>query len=101
MKRLLVLIPALLLLQPDNHAQNLADKSCEQKLVSYLDWKETPDTRWSLVINEETGTRLNYIGAKHSDDTNDPQFIVIKEAWQAQKPTIAFFEGPDRGTADS
>ncbi|MBJ6118575.1 hypothetical protein JAO76_10255 [Pontibacter sp. BT310] len=102
MKKLfLVLIPVFLILHADVHAQGQLEESCEQKLISYLNWKETPNTKWSLILNGPTGTKLNYIGARHSDDAADPQFKVIREAWQAQKPTLAFFEGPDRGTADS
>ena len=100
MKRLFLLpILAFLILQSGASAQNQLKTSCESKLVSYLNWKETPDTKWSLIIGEANGNKLSYIGAQHSDNENDPQFTGIKEAWKLQKPTLAFFEGPDRGTA--
>ncbi len=75
--------------------------TCEEKLISYLQWKETPATEWSLQLNTKNGGNLQYIGAAHSDDTAHAQFRNIRQAWEAQKPTIAFFEGPDRGTASS
>jgi hypothetical protein len=39
------------------------------------------------------------MGAQHSTDPAHPQFAQIKQAWQTQKPTLVFFEGPNRGTA--
>ncbi|NDK57716.1 hypothetical protein [Pontibacter fetidus] len=100
MKKLFLLpIVALLLIKPAVSAQNLPETPCEAKLISYLNWQETPDTKWSLTIAGDAGNRLTYIGAQHSDNESDPQFATIKEAWKKQKPTIAFFEGPDRGVA--
>jgi hypothetical protein len=29
--------------------------SCDQKLISYLDWQETPETAWSLQLSAATG----------------------------------------------
>ena len=78
-------------------AQN--NTSCDSKVVSYLHWKETPKTEWSLHLTAKSGGNLQYIGASHSDDSTHPQFATLRQAWQQQKPTVAFFEGPDRGTA--
>lgn len=75
--------------------------SCDSRVVSYLNWKETPATEWSLRASSKSGGNLAYIGAFHSDDSTHPQFSTLRETWNAQKPTIAFFEGPDRGTADT
>ncbi|WP_018478392.1 hypothetical protein [Pontibacter roseus] len=82
-------------------AQVWQPSACDAKLVSYLGWKETPETEWSLVVTSQNGGSLHYIGAIHSDDTTHEQFQVIRQAWKEQKPTIAFFEGPDRGIAGS
>jgi hypothetical protein len=102
MKKLFLLpILAIMAMSQNASAQYQLKAPCEGKLVSYLNWKETPDTKWSLIISEATGSKLTYIGAQHSDNENDPQFTSIKEAWAQQKPTLAFFEGPDRGTADT
>ncbi|MFD3000533.1 hypothetical protein ACFS7Z_09195 [Pontibacter toksunensis] len=82
-------------------AQNQNSTACDEKLLSYLNWKETPDTEWSLHLTARNGGSLQYIGASHSDDAADAQFPALRQAWALQKPTIAFFEGPDRGIADS
>ena len=82
-------------------AQNENKLACEGKLVSYLDWKETPETEWSLHLIDGNGGSLKYRGASHSDDATDAQFPAQRQAWALQKPKIAFFEGPDRGVADS
>lgn len=85
----------------DAMAQDQNTTACDEKLVSYLNWKETPDTEWSINLNGKHGGSLQYIGASHSDDPAHAQFNIIRQTWLTQKPTIAFFEGPDRGIADS
>lgn len=81
--------------------QGQPQTSCDSKLISYLNWEETPHTEWSLQLTRPDGGSLQYIGASHSDDATHPQFELIRQAWKDQSPTLAFFEGPDRGTADS
>ncbi|AKQ44894.1 hypothetical protein TH63_03480 [Rufibacter radiotolerans] len=73
-------------------------QECEQKLKSYKNWKESPNTQWSLFLSSPAGGSLAYIGAHHSTDPAHPQFAQIRQAWQTQKPTLVFFEGPNRGT---
>jgi hypothetical protein len=34
-----------------------------------------------------------YIGARHSNDPTDLQFLDIKKAWDDLRPTVAFYEG--------
>ncbi|WP_242920484.1 hypothetical protein [Pontibacter liquoris] len=92
---------ALLAYCAPTQAQDQDPALCEEKLISYLHWKETPTTAWSLHITAKSGGNLQYIGVTHSDDATDCQFQHIKQAWETQKPTIAFFEGPDRGIAAS
>lgn len=82
-------------------AQYQPHTPCDSKVLSYANWKETPKTEWSLNIAAQNGGSLQYIGAAHSDDYNHKQFQSLHHAWEAQKPTIAFFEGPDRGIAPS
>lgn len=69
-------------------------------IVKNRDWKETPETVWKSEINAAKGS-LHYFGAQHLDFPTHPQFEEIKKAWIKFKPTIAFYEGPDRGIAES
>lgn len=39
---------------------------------------------------------LVYLGAQHTSDPADPQFAALDAAWERQRPTLAFYEGPDR-----
>ncbi|MFC6998689.1 hypothetical protein [Rufibacter roseus] len=94
------LLVTFLLLANHSFAQN-TPSSCETKLKTYKDWKETAQTQWSLFLKSQNSGSLQYIGAFHSTDPTHQQFTQIKEAWNQQKPTLVFFEGPDRGTAAS
>lgn len=71
--------------------------ACEERVVSYAGWRESPDTVWNLDIPGEAGGRLVYVGARHSRDAADPQFAGIEAAFRAAAPTMVFYEGPDRG----
>lgn len=72
----------------------------EKYIIKHKDWKETSDTQWEILLTATKGS-LQYVGAKHLDNPNDEQFEHIKRKWDAYKPTIAFYEGPDRGIAAS
>ncbi len=72
----------------------------EKYIIKHKDWKETPDTQWEAQLISAKGS-LHYVGAQHLDNPNHQQFADIKLKWNAFKPTIAFYEGPDRGIADS
>lgn len=50
------------------------------------------------MISSSKG-RLYYFPAGHSTDPADPQFREIERAWSKVKPTIAFYEGPNRPIA--
>jgi hypothetical protein len=39
---------------------------------------------------------LTYFGAQHATDPAHPQFAEIERLWNASKPAVAFFEGPNR-----
>src|SRR5688572_21460640 len=96
----LLAIPALGFRSTDNDKAHKATlESCESKLLSYSGWKESPKTKWSLDLKTRNGGKLTYFGAVHSDKPENAQFKKIKEAWQKTKPTIIFFEGPNRGIA--
>lgn len=72
----------------------------ENMLIKHKDWRETPDTRWDLSISEASGS-LYYYGAIHADDPSHSQFRIIREKWEEFKPTLVFYEGPDRGIAET
>lgn len=83
------------------HLSALAQKQdFEKYIIKHKDWKETPDTQWEVGLTSAKGS-LYYVGAIHLDNPNDPQFAHIKSKWKAFNPTIAFYEGPDRGIAQS
>lgn len=75
-------------------------KDFEKYLIKYAEWKETATTEWKAQIKKENGG-LYYYGAEHLDMPNHRQFAEIKQEWTNFKPTVAFYEGPDRGIADS
>jgi hypothetical protein len=56
---------------------------------------------WQLDISGPKGQRLVYLGVDHQTDPKHPQFAKIQASWDALKPAIAFFEGPDRGVAET
>ncbi|MCG2616011.1 hypothetical protein LZZ85_17065 [Terrimonas sp. NA20] len=58
-------------------------------------------TQHKLQLSSASGGKLYYFGAVHLNETKDAQFSEIQKAWNSFTPTIAFFEGPDRGIADS
>ena len=71
---------------------------CSQKLVSYADYPNVKDPKFLVDITSPRG-RLYYFGAQHSADPAHPQFAEIEKAWDTLKPTIAFYEGPNRPIA--
>ena len=74
-------------------------QSCSERLVPYADWPALKDPEFSLELATASGGRLRYFGASHSSDPSAPQFAEIEKAWDGFKPTVAFYEGPNRPTA--
>jgi hypothetical protein len=74
------------------------DARCSEKLVPYADWPKVKNPNFLLDLTHARG-RLYYFGAGHSADPADPQFARIEKAWDAVKPTVAFYEGPNRPIA--
>jgi hypothetical protein len=72
---------------------------CAEKLIPYGEWDgvKNPIRRQDLISSSKG--RLYYFPAGHSADPADPQFREIEEAWSKVKPTIAFYEGPNRPIA--
>lgn len=74
------------------------DARCSQKLVSYVDWPKVQNPKFLLDITSPRG-RLYYFGAQHSADPAHSQFAEIEKIWGEVKPTMAFYEGPNRPIA--
>ncbi len=72
----------------------------EKYIIKTKDWKETSTTKWEVLLKTSNGS-LHYVGAQHLDDPKHQQFSEIKNKWTNFKPSIAFYEGPDRGVAES
>ena len=68
-------------------------------VLDYAGWKEAPSQRWDYRWPAEA-PKLAILGAEHQRDPAHPQFARIAAAFAEAKPTVAFFEGPDRGTRD-
>jgi hypothetical protein len=100
-----LLLSALILLSPSvlNAQQKAATvdslAQCSEKLIPYAEWDGTknPIRRQDLVSSSKG--RLYYFPAGHSTDPADSQFREIEQAWSKVKPTIAFYEGPNRPIA--
>lgn len=73
--------------------------SCSKLLISYTDWPKVKDPSFSLDLSAPSSGRLYYFGAEHSSDPSHAQFAAIEAAWNKLKPTIAFYEGPNRPIA--
>lgn len=73
---------------------------CDSKVIKHTGWKESSSTEWSVHLKASAEGELLYLGALHEDDPGHSQFQEIKEKWNEFRPTIAFFEGPDRGVGN-
>jgi hypothetical protein len=77
---------------------------CLDRTVPYRDWPQLEASgaaEWSLDLAGKHGGRVVVLGVQHRDDPADPQFAVIDRAWAALRPTVAFYEGPDRPIAET
>ena len=72
---------------------------CSTRLVPYSEWGKVRTPVFSLDLVTRKGGRLYYFGAEHSSDPADPQFAEIEKSWNAVKPDVAFYEGPNRPIA--
>lgn len=70
-----------------------SQKKCPD-VLDYLGWEEAPDQLWDY-----RSAKATIVGASHSRDPAHEQFARIDSVFADEKPTIVFFEGPDRGTA--
>ncbi len=74
---------------------------CLDRILDYAGWREAPDQNWDYRWPATGQARLTMIGAEHLRDPAHPQFPRIAAAFTAAAPTLVFFEGPDRGVAES
>jgi hypothetical protein len=96
---LMLLVPSALAAQQKAAAAADPVARCVEKLIPYAEWDgaKNPISRQDWVTSSQG--RLYYFPARHSTDLADPQFREIEEAWSKVKPTIAFYEGPNRPIA--
>jgi hypothetical protein len=73
--------------------------ACAALVLDYRTWREHAGERWTFDGVAASGGALHVHGAEHLRDPAGPQFAAIAAAFAAARPTVAFFEGPDRGTA--
>ncbi|HEY5800967.1 MAG TPA: hypothetical protein VIT92_12150 [Burkholderiaceae bacterium] len=93
MKTKTLLACLLTLAAPLAHAAPAMASSCESRLLGYDNAPAKPT--YVLDLKHDSG-RLMYLGAQHSSDPADPQFAEIEKQWNAVKPSVASYEGPNR-----
>jgi hypothetical protein len=71
--------------------------ACADRLAVYETWREPAAPAWRLDLAAASGGSLTYFGARHLRDPADPQFAAIEAAFAGARPTVVYFEGPDRG----
>src|SRR5689334_3556505 len=64
---------------------------CSKKVIPYGD--KVTDRVFNLDLASPSGGHLLYLGARHSVDPSDPEFVDLEKAWSDFKPTFAFYEG--------
>jgi len=71
--------------------------ACEALVADYARWREAPGQQWDFRWPAAGPPSLTLFGAEHVREPGHAQFDRIARAFEAAKPTLAFFEGPDRG----
>lgn len=80
---------------PEQAAVSEATSNCPD-VLDYGSWKESEAQLWDF-----RGRALTIIGASHSRDPRHEQFERIENEFVAARPSLAFFEGPERGTGNA
>ncbi|RTQ46766.1 hypothetical protein EJV47_20545 [Hymenobacter gummosus] len=75
---------------------SLPPSPCDQQLVGYARQGAAPAS-WNYVRATAGGGSVAYFGAEHSQDPGHEQFARLLRAFEAARPTVVFFEGPNRG----
>ena len=78
-------------LAPISDAKSAMSARCPD-VVDYSNWKEAAGQDWDFRSD-----KLTVIGANHSRVPDDEQFARIAAEFSKVRPTVVFFEGPDRG----
>ena len=72
--------------------------ACTAATLSYAGWKEAPGEQWDFHWPQGGGDPLvTILGVEHLRTPSHPQFARIVGEVERGRPTILFFEGPDRG----
>ncbi|HEY1024129.1 MAG TPA: hypothetical protein VGE26_03110 [Sphingobacteriaceae bacterium] len=78
-------------------ASNGQTSPCDDRVIKHRSWTQSDTTQWNFQMKSSGKGELVYFGASHEDDPHHEQFAEITKKWNKFTPTIAFFEGPDRG----
>ena len=100
MTRTIVLAVVAMSLAVPSDAALRPKQDCISLVVPYEKRAEIANPAFSLELSAPGGGSLVYVGSSHTDDPADPMFARIDAAWERAKPTIAFYEGPDRPIFD-
>jgi hypothetical protein len=74
---------------------------CDSLVVPYSNADQVRDEPFLIERSLNEGGVLLYYGAVHSRDPAHPQFEDIASAWERTRPTVVFYEGPERPLPDS
>ncbi len=98
------MLPLLLLVSQAVLAQGLPTETiarCETAVLSQAQAALNPSREFSLDLNGQDGSRVVYFGVRHTFDSADPQFVAMQAAWDAVKPSAAFFEGTGHSVGET
>jgi hypothetical protein len=74
---------------------------CGTRVLDYSNWREAPGQAWDYRWSGDGNQTLTIIGTRHLRDPADPQFRHIASQFNDSRATLVFFEGPDRGVANT
>jgi hypothetical protein len=82
-------------------AAQAPDEVCAARVLDYSGWQAAADQSWDYRWTGDGSGALTVMGAEHQRDPAHPQFARIAAAFAEARPTVAFFEGPDRGVGSN
>ena len=80
-------------------AMSTAATTCETRILDYATWREAPGEAWTYSGPGRNGSSIALFGAEHLRNPAHPQFARMADSFTRSGATVAFFEGPDRGSA--